>query len=131
MNSMTYDAIAPLITDLDVRGRSVSVKFRCPVTNDVVQGRHSLPANKDLSSQVSTTVKRSLSYNLQYTITSMLRSVLGSGPMGRAASSAAYTALNSMARSHSNQGLSNAEQQTAIVAAFQSVSSNFVFDHVR
>ena len=34
MNSMSYQAIAPLIVDLNVQGRSVNVVFQCPLSGE-------------------------------------------------------------------------------------------------
>ncbi len=131
MPQPTHDNIAPLITDLQTTGRTVRVTFRCPVSGQSVSSSHAVPRTSNTSSRLAQTAKRSLMYSLQSTISSAIREVFGYNLVGRVASDVARQAVYSAAQTPSQNTLSSAEQQEAVLAAFAKVSSRFIWDSAR
>lgn len=132
MPQPTQANIAPLVADVQERGRSVRVTFRCPLSGHTVSASHSMPRSNDMGTQMMNTAKRSMMYSLQSTLSQTIRSVFGHNAVGRVASDVTRQAVYSAARTSTNQNtLSARERQAAILAAFQGVAQQFVWDSNR
>ena len=121
--SINYAQIQPLIAQVDVSNRSVRVNFRCPITGEQVQSSHTI---RQQQRGVTSTIERSLMYGVQNAISQTIRSVFGYSIFGRIAGDIARQGVYNAQR-NSRNSLSESEKQQAIVAAFQSVSSRFLF----
>ena len=132
MSTPTPDNLAPLIQDLQVQGRSLSLRFVCPRSGQAFPARHSLPASASnaVATRVQSTVSRTLMYSLRSALSSLVRSVFGHGIAGRVASDLAWSAMAEAdrGRQQAARNLSASEQQQAILAAFEGVRSRFVWD---
>ncbi len=133
MTTPTPENVAPLVQDLVVRGRSVQLRLVCPRSGHAVSARATAPASSTtaVATRMKSTVSRTLLYSLRRTIANLVRGIFGHGVVGRLASDLAYTALSEAQRGRARPGaagLSAAEQQEAVVAAFQSVATAFVWD---
>ena len=127
MQQLSYESIAPLIQDLQVRGRTVNVLFVCPVSQERIQARHNMPINRSAGSRITKTAQRSAMYAAQNAIYQVIRSVFGYNLLGRVASDVARQTVYAAGNTNQNS-LSGAEQKQAVVHAFQSVSSRFAWD---
>lgn len=123
--------VQPLVNHIDVRGRTVTVRFACPVSGESVDARHNIPRDNSAGSRVSNQVKRNLMWSLQSAVASAIRSTMGHNIAGRVASDVARSAMSGMHQQASGQTLSISEQNDGIVAAFLSVQARFVWDPQR
>ena len=130
MQQVTYDSIAPLIQDVQTQGRSVLVLFVCPVSQAQIKARYNMPRNHSATSRIQQTAQRSFMYAAQNALSQAIRSVFGYNVFGRVASDVARQTMYSATNSQRNS-LSAAEQQQAIIKAFESVSSRFAWDPKR
>ena len=132
MNPITYDSIAPNIAQASTNGNQVQVTWKCPATGRVVTTSTGyMAADPSLGSRVGASVKRSIANEVIYGAARMLANVLG-GAVGRVVSNATYTAANDInSRATSGVDYTEASRQAAIVAAFESVKSSFVWDAAR
>ena len=131
MPTPTLDSIQPLVRDLAVRGRSVRLQFVCPQSGVAVSAAFTAPARTaDAWSRASSTVSRSLMWSLRSTLSRTLRQTFGHGVAGRVAADLAHSAVSEASRqvSRPKTGLSPAEQDDAVLAAFASVQQHFVYD---
>jgi uncharacterized tellurite resistance protein B-like protein len=133
MTTPLYDNIAPLIADLQTQRRSVTVEFVCPRSGDKVTGRHTSPASSGalVKSRLGQSVKRSMMWSLRSTVASLIRGVFGHNFLGRMASDLVRGAMNEAQRATSQGGqpsLSDEEEREAVVEAFRTVQSRFVWD---
>ena len=101
MPEPTWESVAPLVQDLDVRGRSVTVRFVCPRSGEAVQARATAPQHTTsaLTRQVKGTLTRSLLYSVRRTIYNLVRGMFGRGIVGRLAGDLASTLLHEAQRS--------------------------------
>lgn len=127
MNPMSYDAIAPLIIDLNTQGRSVNVIFQCPISGEKTSARQHVTQQRTMGSQIQQSVQRNTMYAVQNMLSQVIRSVFGYNLLGRVASDVTrqtvYSADNAMRNS-----LSKSEREQAVVDAFQSVIRKFTWD---
>ena len=132
MNPVTYDSIAPNIAQATVEGAQVRVSWKCPATGRAVgSSTATMAADPSLAGRVGASMKRSIASELIYGAARMLSGVIG-GAAGRVLSNATYTAaadINSKATS--GVDYTEASRQAAIVAAFESVKSSFVWDEAQ
>ena len=134
MTTPTPENLAPLVQDLQVRGRSVQLRFVCPRSGHASSARATAPAGGStaVATRMKSTVSRTLLYSLRRTIANLVRGIFGHGVVGRLASDLAFTAMQEAQRGPSRSsgapGLSAADQQEAIVVAFQTVATAFVWD---
>lgn len=127
MPQIAYDNIEPLIASLEARGRSVIVQFQCPASGQQVPSRATLAPKAQ--NRMAQTAKRTAMYEARRAVGSMLRGVFGGGMMGRMASQMVDGAMRSATTTTGGtQSLSAAEQQEAVLEAFRSVASQFVWD---
>lgn len=129
MSPISYDAIHPNIAEMTVQGATVRVAWKCPETGRRV-GESSATMSDDASvgGRVQSSVKRSIVSEISSGAARFLGGLLG-GTAGRIARDAAYTAASDL-RSKADSALryNEASQRAAIVAAFSSVESSFVWD---
>ena len=132
MTPVRYEAIVPNILQVDVDGATVNVTWRCPVTaREVGRSSASMAADPSVTSRVQASVKRSIASEVIYGAARLVAGLLG-GAAGRVVSNAAYTAANDINnRVTSGVDYSEASRQAAVVAAFESVQSSFVWDEQR
>lgn len=127
MPEITLENVQPLITNVQASGRTLTVQFRCPVSNHVVPAQYMAAAKQQ--SRLAQTAQRTVMYEVRRAIAPMLRGVFGYGMVGRMASQAADTAIRSATSTRRGPtGLSQSEQNEALIEAFRSVSSQFVWD---
>lgn len=127
MNPMSYQAITPLIVDLNVQGRSVNVVFQCPLSGEKKSARQHVSQKRTMGSQIQKSVQRNTMYAVQNMLSQVIRSVFGYNMIGRVASDVTrqtvYSANNAVRNS-----LSKSEKEQAVINAFQSVSRQFTWD---
>lgn len=131
MTTPTYDNIQPLVQHVDVRGRTLSVRFACPVSGHTVDARHTVPRDNSMGRRVQEQVKRNLMWSLQSAVASAIRSTMGYNLAGRVASDVARSAMTGVRQNVSSQNLTAGEQQQALVDAFATVQNQFMWDPTR
>ena len=125
MPEITFDTIQPLIEQVDVSGHSVTVTFRCPVSGRQI--RSGAPIVEDQSGRVGKAVKRSLWQNMRWSLSRVVRSVMGYGVAGEIGSTVAYTA---MAGAGQRQEEPTKDQVTqATLEAFRAAQNQFAWDN--
>jgi len=132
MNPIRYEVIAPNIARVDVTGTQVQVTWKDPLTGGQVgQSMGYMAPDPSLGSRVQASVKRNIVYEIVYGIARFIASRLG-GTAGRIVSNAAYTAAGDINyKATAGVDYTEASRQAAIVAAFESVRSNFSWDEQR
>ena len=132
MNPITYDTIAPNVAQATVNGSQVQVSWKCPATGRwVANSNGTMAADPSLAGRVGASVQRSIANELIYGAARLLSGVLG-GAAGRVLSNATYTAASDInAKATSGVDYTEASRQAAIVTAFESVKSSFVWDETR
>lgn len=127
MQSLSFEAIQPLIYNVQEQGRSIQVIFRCPVSGKEVQARHYQAKDNSMGARIQESAQRSALYAVQQAIGETIRSVFGYNIFGRVAGDVARQTVYS-ASSQMNNSLSPKEKQEAIRKAFQSVQRQFTWD---
>ena len=130
MQTPTYESLSSIIADVKNNGRSVQVRFVCPVSQKQVQARYTMPTNNSMGARAQQTAQRSFMYAAQNAVSQVLRNVFGYNLFGRVASDVARQTMHTAA-SNSSRSLSAAEQKEAVVQAFLTVSSQFAWDGKR
>lgn len=133
-SKLTFECVEALLasgaesTEI-VRG-SMRCTFTCPETAKEVVGQASLEqANRDAtSSRIKSKVQSGLARSLSRSAMRFVASVFGNNDIGRMAREVAGEAVQSVA---TKRHYSEAEKQKAIVAAFQSVVSQFFWNDER
>lgn len=131
MTTPTYNNVQPLVQSIDVRGRTIQVRFACPVSGQTVDARYNVPRDNSMGSRVSQQMKRNLMWSLQSAVASAIRSTMGHNIAGRMASDVARSAMTGVQQQVNSNTLSAREQSAALVEAFRSVQSQFVWDAQR
>ena len=127
----SFENVHPLIQHIDVRGRTVQVRFACPTSGETIDARHTVPRDNSVGGRVTGQVKRNLMWSLQSAVASAIRSTMGHNLAGRVASDVARSAMTGLHQQASGQTLSSREQNDGIVAAFLTVQARFVWDPQR
>jgi hypothetical protein len=132
MNPISYDSIAPNIAQVSVDGAQVQVSWKCPATGRAVgTSVGTMAADASLASRVGASVTRSIASEVIYGAARLVSGLLG-GAAGRVVSNATYTAAADLnAKATAGVDYTEASRQAAIVAAFESVKSSFVWDEAR
>ena len=132
MSSVRYDTIVPNIADVDVDGALVRVSWKCPVTGRAVaESTADMPADPSLAARVQASVQRSIASEIIYGAARLISGLFG-GAAGRVLSNATYTAASEInTRVTAGSDYTEASRQAAIVVAFASVESSFVWDEQR
>jgi hypothetical protein len=121
----TRENLAPLLRDVDVRGRDVQITLQCPESRVMVQARHHVQPGSELAHHV----KRSMGHSLRAAVASLIRSLFGHGWVGRALGDAAGALVHSTG--HGPQRLSRKQVDAAVIEAFRSVQGRFWWDDER
>jgi hypothetical protein len=132
MNTINYQSIAPCIAQMIVEGAQVHVTWKCPVTGRAVgTSTGAMAADPSLTGRVGASVKRSIASEVIYGVARLISRLLG-GAVGRVVSNATYTAASDLnSRATSGVDYTEASRQAAVVAAFETVKSSFVWDEAR
>jgi hypothetical protein len=132
MEPISYKAISANIAQVVVEGAQVQVSWKCPLTGrEVGVTRATMAADPSLASRVGASVKRSIASELIYGAARLVSGLLG-GAAGRVIGNAAYTAAADVnARATAGVDYSQASREAAIVVAFESIKSSFVWDEQR
>lgn len=127
-----YDTILPNVARVEVSDAVVNVTWKCPLTGrEVGQSSATMAPDDSVTSRVQASVKRSIASEIIYGATRMVAGLLG-GAAGRVISNAAYTAAADINHKvTAGVDYTEASRQAAIVAAFESVQSSFVWDDKR
>jgi uncharacterized tellurite resistance protein B-like protein len=128
LTTPSYDNVQPLAQTVDVRGRTIQVRFACPISGTTVDARYSMPRDNSMGSRVSQQMKRNLMWSLQSAVASAIRSTMGHNMAGRVASDVARSAMTGVQQQVSSNTLSTREQSAALVEAFRTVQNQFVWD---
>ncbi|HCH64108.1 MAG: hypothetical protein CL927_14105 [Deltaproteobacteria bacterium] len=131
MTTPSYSNIQPLVQNIDVRGRTLQVRFVCSVSGHAVDARYTVPRDNSMGSRVSQQMKRNLMWSLQSAVASAIRSTMGHNMAGRVASDMARSAMTGVQQQVNSNTLSSREQNTAVVEAFRTVQGQFVWDAQR
>lgn len=130
-NPFEYQFISPLVSGAQQTGSRLAVSFKCPVTGATAH------ANSDMSSmmgrmteQATSRAKSNMLWSARSSLMGALRSVAGTGFLGRAVTDAAQGAMYSAGGSTTSGAASQSQyseedKQKAIVKAFRDVSGQF------
>ncbi|PIE16336.1 MAG: hypothetical protein CSA66_07385 [Proteobacteria bacterium] len=124
MPELTYDLIKPLVAQQDVSGHGVSVVFRCPISGREV--RSSGQFVEAAGGKAKSALKRSLWTNLRWSLSRMVRGVMGYGVAGQVASTVADTAM--MGADSASRQPKPSEIAQATLDAFKTVQDQFAWD---
>ncbi|WP_428261709.1 hypothetical protein [Haliangium sp.] len=125
MSNLRYENIQPLIAAAEQQGASMRVTFRCPVSGFEVQASAGLRADDSISGRAAQRAKRSLMWSVRSAISRAVRSALGHGVLGSAASSVASDVVQAGGE---QVRYSDSDKEAAMVRAFESVQSQFAWD---
>jgi hypothetical protein len=126
--NLSFQAISPLIAHKEVRGRNLEITFRCPISGEEHKARHNVPVDRSTGAQVKRRVEQSMAWSVRSAVANTLRSVFGTGMVGRIAGDAAWAVLSEVGRNSGESSLSSAEEQAGILAAFEQVRPRFAWD---
>lgn len=122
MPELTYELVAPLVSETDVSSHHVQVVFRCPVSDELVRANGKVTESHGAA--VKNEVKRSIWRNMRWGLSRMMYSVFGYGIGGAAAS----TLVDAAGAVGDGNRPSEAQVKDAIVDAFRSVGNRFAWD---
>jgi hypothetical protein len=118
---ITYDTVEPLIARVQEDGETLVCSFVCPLTDRSYEGTGQLQKGRTLE-DVST-VERSMLDSVRQSLAFLLRGALEDPRSKRALAGDAV-----MAHSGKHSSFSESERKAAVVLAFKSASSRFVWD---
>lgn len=122
MTAPTFENINPIVANVAQQGASLTVTFRCPITEKTVQSRAMMRRQQQ---GVGSALRRSLIRNIMWSLRRQLFKFLGRGVQGRIASDVATQALRGAGEKFQ---YSRADKNNAIVQAFTKVQNEFVWD---
>lgn len=120
--NMTYETIRRIVKDTRQQGSTLIVTFACPITEKTVESRATMSSS---STDLSTTVNRSIVTNLMRSLQRWLYRLLGRNFAGRVGRDVARQATRGVSQ---KLRFSRAEKNHAVVEAFRRVQSEFVWD---
>jgi hypothetical protein len=129
MPTINYATIAPNVANITVQGSQVRIAWKDPVTGAAMgESSATMAADSSVGGRVQESVKRSVVNEIAATIVRFVTSLIG-GSAGRVVNNAAYTASSELqSRALSGASYTESSRQAAIVQAFESVRSFFVWD---
>jgi hypothetical protein len=129
VDSIAYNTLIANLQQVDLDGASVRVRWKCPKTGRAMgESTASMVADDSVGGRVRASVKRSVASELIYGAARLIGNVLG-GAVGRVVNNAVYTAAGDInAKATSGVDYSEASRQAAVVAAFESVRDQFVWE---
>jgi len=127
MAEVTYDQLKNNIAEEEVNGSTVTVTFKCPVTEKLYHAVATMRPEKGVAANVKKQAKNELLYAARRGLRGLLRGVLGGGRVG-------YAAGNAAARSVPQAGsptFGRASREAAVVEAFEAVAPELAWDDAR
>jgi len=128
MAEPTYETIFPLLRDVRVHRRTVSARFVCGQTGDIVEAGFTLP--ESTGSKVARTMSRSLLWSLRSSIYGIVRGIFGHGVVARMVADLAGSAVTGVQRRQGPQvqaELDDDETKEALVEAFRCIQGRFAW----
>jgi tellurite resistance protein len=116
-----------MVSHENLSGRHLIVTFTCPRTRTNVQARYSLPDRANLGTAIANQATSTLWYEMRRSANSLLAAALGHGVAGRIAQNTMNTAMSGTGPTTGPRSVSPAERDQALVEAFRSVQSQFVW----
>lgn len=120
----TWDRVAPLVEEIDVRGRRVEVRFRCPASGRTARGYVAIEA--DTGAKVRALATQSLYYAVRESVFRTVRRMLGWGFVGQFASYFVTAMLPQAPSAHAP--LTEEERRRGVLDAFKQVQGQFAWD---
>ncbi|MEQ8280884.1 MAG: hypothetical protein RMA76_35915 [Deltaproteobacteria bacterium] len=130
MSEITYERIQPLIAATEQRGSSMHATFTCPVTGVSVASTASIQRGKGLVDVAKQSAKKNVMWSIRSSVARTVRSVLGSGILGRVGTDMAREVMKNVEQG-AKDSFSDDEKNAAVVQAFEAVASTFVWDPKR
>ena len=131
MSKVSYETVAPLVSQAGAQGAIMQCVFECPVTKATVPSQAQMDAPK-ASSGFLAGAKRTFGSQLRWSVSRSIRRAFGYSMVGRmlgeVASQVASQAMGTAANTTGTPSYPKAQQHAAIVAAFQNVAAQFVWD---
>jgi len=128
MTEITLDAIRPLIASHALDRTRLSVTFLCPETRLEVLARTTVQPQRGIGADAARQARQSFWGGIKRSVAGALRDTFGNGAVGKIAGRAAKTALE---QQQEKTAFSQAELDAAMLAAFESVRSQFAWDAER
>ena len=124
-----YESLVANIVQVEVEGAVVRVHWKCPKTGRAVgPSTANMLADATVAGRVRASVKRSIASEIIYGSARFLAGMVG-GAVGRIVNNAVYTAANDLnTKATSGSEYTETSRRAAIVAAFESVRHEFVWD---
>ncbi len=127
MPEVTHESIKPMIESANQEGAMMKCVFKCPVSGTAIPGSAMIQKSKSLGDVAKSSIKRSMMWRLRSAVSRTVRSALGGGMLGGLGADVTRAAVSG-ATGNAAQSFSDEEKQAAVVAAFESVSSQFVWE---
>lgn len=125
MQQAHFENVQPLLVSKEIDGSRVDCVFRCPVSGDTYSATGNMVRSAELQNNAASSVKRGIKNELSYAMGRIMRNVFGYNPLGNMAARAAGEAIRNV-KTHANY--TEADQQQAVVQAFNKVSHRFAWD---
>jgi tellurite resistance protein len=125
MSEITFASLQPNIASVQAEGSMVHVVFQCPVSGQQLEARAGMRRGTDMGARAKQTAKRSMMQSLRRSVSSAIRGAFGYGMLGRVGQDLANSAMRQLDES---TRYSSADQEAAVVRAFESVRSQFAWD---
>ncbi|MBK8012642.1 MAG: TerB family tellurite resistance protein [Deltaproteobacteria bacterium] len=127
MREIELSHVKPLIEKAEQNGSTMVCVFKCPASGARIEASASIQKGRDLGGIAKASATRSLMWSLRSSVQSAVRSVLGYGILGRVGGDVAHQLLSDASKK-ADESYSEGEKSAAIVEAFRSVSSRFIWD---
>lgn len=121
MSEISYESIAPIISNQAQDGHTLAVSFTCPVSQQVVESSGVLREGQG----VGATARKSAVRNALWSVGRSVRRSLGHGFAGRVAGDVADNATRSTGE---KLKFGAKEKQAAAIEAFERVADQFTWD---
>lgn len=123
----TIDAIRPLVSHENPTGQHLVVTFTCPASGTHVNARWTAPQSSGIAAEVASRAKQTAWYEVRRQVHSALYAALGGSALGRIAATVVDSAFVGAAVSSPGAPVAAVPRDPAVIAAFRSVVSEFVW----
>lgn len=127
MREIELSHVKPLIEKAEQSGSTMVCVFKCPASGARTEASATIQKGRDLGGVAKESATRSLMWSLRSSVQSAVRSVLGYGILGRVGGDVAHQLLSDASRK-ADESYSEGEKNAAIVEAFRSVATRFIWD---
>ena len=127
MPEVTHESIKPMLESANQEGSMMKCVFKCPVSGTAITGSATIQKGKGLGDVAKSSIKRSMMWRLRSAVSRTVRSALGGGMLGRLGADVTRAAVSD-ATANTHLSFSDEEKQAAVVSAFESLSSQFVWE---